>query len=99
MKETNERKTKVIIEKEKFVKITNFNEKENQKKCSRLKKMTVQILRKFCACIKIIPVLHLKISYTHSVDSTVGVVGIIINMQFVRIVVIINSENNGCTKI
>lgn len=36
---------------------------------------------------------------THSVDSTVGVVGIIINIQFVRIVVMIISENNGCTKI
>lgn len=39
------------------------------------------------------------LQYTYSVDSTVGVVGIIINIQFVRMVVIINSENNGCTKI
>lgn len=36
---------------------------------------------------------------THSVDSTVGDDGIIINIQFVRIVVIIKSENNECTKI
>lgn len=36
---------------------------------------------------------------TYSVDSTVGVVGIIINIQFVKIVVIINNENKGCTKI
>lgn len=37
--------------------------------------------------------------YTHSVDSTVGDDGIIINIQFVRIVVIIKSENNECVKI
>lgn len=32
---------------------------------------------------------------THSVDSTVGVAGIIINIQLVRIVVMIKNENNG----
>lgn len=36
---------------------------------------------------------------TYSVDSTVGVVGIIIKIQLVRIVVIMNNENKGCTKI
>lgn len=36
---------------------------------------------------------------TYSVDSTVGVVGIIINTQFVRMVTMIKNENNGCTKI
>lgn len=35
---------------------------------------------------------------TYSVDSTVGVVGIIIKMQLTRMVVMINNENNGCTK-
>lgn len=34
---------------------------------------------------------------TYSVLSTVGVVGIIISIQFTRIVVIMNRENKGCT--
>lgn len=42
--------------------------------------------------------LEFLIGNTYSVDSTVGVVGIIINMQFTRMVVMINNENNGCTK-
>lgn len=36
--------------------------------------------------------------YTHSVLSTVGVVGIIIRIQLTRIVVMINNENKGCTR-
>lgn len=36
--------------------------------------------------------------YTHSVLSTVGVVGIIIRIQLTKIVVIINNENKGCTR-
>lgn len=36
---------------------------------------------------------------TYSVLSTVGVVGIIIRIQFTRIVVIMNRENKGCTNI
>lgn len=36
-----------------------------------------------------------KNTYTYSVDSTVGVDGIIINIQFVRIVVMMNNENSG----
>lgn len=38
-----------------------------------------------------------KIDYlcTYSVDSTTGDDGIIINIQFVRIVVMMNRENNG----
>ena len=32
---------------------------------------------------------------TYSVDSTAGVDGIIINIQLVRIVVMIKNENNG----
>lgn len=38
-----------------------------------------------------------RIKDTYSVLSTVGVVGIIISMQFTKIVVIMNSENKGCT--
>lgn len=34
---------------------------------------------------------------TYSVLSTVGVVGIIISIQFTRMVVIMNRENSGCT--
>lgn len=37
--------------------------------------------------------------YTYSVLSTVGVVGMIISMQLTKMVVIINSENKGCTRI
>lgn len=36
-------------------------------------------------------------SNTYSVLSTVGVVGIIIKIQFTRIVVMMNKENNGWT--
>lgn len=39
------------------------------------------------------------IGITYSVDSTVGVDGIIINIQFVRIVVMMNNENSGWTRI
>lgn len=35
---------------------------------------------------------------TYSVLSTVGVVGMIISMQLTKMVVIINSENKGCTR-
>lgn len=34
----------------------------------------------------------------YSVDSTLGELGIIINIQFVKIVVIINRENKGWTR-
>lgn len=37
-------------------------------------------------------------TYTYSVLSTVGVVGMIISMQLTKMVVIINSENKGCTR-
>lgn len=37
------------------------------------------------------------VKFTYSVLSTVGVVGIIISMQFTKIVVMINKENKGCT--
>lgn len=36
---------------------------------------------------------------TYSVDSTIGDVGIIINPQFVRMVLMITNEKSGCTKI
>lgn len=36
--------------------------------------------------------------YTYSVLSTVGVVGMIISIQLTKMVVIINSENKGCTR-
>jgi hypothetical protein len=39
--------------------------------------------------------LSIVIRFTYSVDSTVGVDGIIINIQFVRIVVMMNNEKSG----
>lgn len=61
MKGTNERKTKVIIEKEKFVKNNKFQQEKKEEKMLLRQKSQLQILRKFPACIKIIPVLYLKV--------------------------------------
>jgi hypothetical protein len=36
---------------------------------------------------------------TYSVDSTVGVVGIIMRIQLTRMVVMMKRENKGCTSI
>ena len=41
----------------------------------------------------------MNVGKTYSVDSTTGDDGIIINIQFVRIVVMMNNENNGWTRI
>lgn len=41
------------------------------------------------------PIAKPPFTFTYSVDSTAGVVGMIIRMQLVKMVVMMNNENNG----
>lgn len=56
--------------------------------------VSIYSLGEFCECL-----MHVKYKcITYSVDSIVGVVGIIIKIQFVRMVMMMKNEKYGCTK-